>query len=146
MTHFDVNLSSGLPETVLPDPPGEATEKLLDALRLEGEERYAALGKVVANYTTLLDGWARLSESAPGVIESYAFARVGYHRGLDGLRKSGWKGAGYVRWSAPGNRGFLRCLENLRRRAEEIGEVDEAERCSLFLRQLDPDWAPSLLD
>ena len=24
-----------------------------------------------------------------------------------------------------------------------IGEVDEAERCAIFLRQLDPEWPPS---
>jgi hypothetical protein len=31
-------------------------------------------------------------------------------------------------------------VEALRRRAGEIGEVDEEQRCALFLRQLDPEW------
>ena len=56
------------------------------------------------------------------------------------LRAAGWRGSGYVRWRHPSNRGFLRSLEALRQRAEEIGEDDEEERCALFLRQLDPDW------
>ena len=55
-------------------------------------------------------------------------------------RLSGWRGSGYVRWSHPTNRGFLRALAGLARTAREIGEKDEEERCELFLRQLDPDW------
>jgi len=50
-----------------------------------------------------------------------------------------------VRWRAPTNRGFLRSLEGLRAAAAAIGEVDEEERCALFLRQLDPDWPPAEL-
>ena len=63
-----------------------------------------------------------------------------YHRGLDRLRKSGWRGSGYVRWSNETNRGFLRALEGLRSAAEAIGEIDEAQRCDEFLYQLDPGW------
>ena len=61
---------------------------------------------------------------------------------LDRLRQSGWRGNGYVRWCHETNRGFLRALDGLRATAERIGEADEAERCALFLRQLDPDWPP----
>jgi hypothetical protein len=73
-------------------------------------------------------------------VEAYAYFRVGYHRGLDALRQSGWRGSGYVRWRHPSNRGFLRAVDGLRRQAEAIGETDEALRCADFLRQLDPDW------
>jgi hypothetical protein len=76
-------------------------------------------------------------------IERYAFARVGYHRGLDALRAAGWRGSGYVRWQHEPNRGFLRSLNALRQAAGAIGEVDEEQRCDLFLRQLDPDWSSS---
>jgi hypothetical protein len=31
----------------------------------------------------------------------------------------------------------------LGRSAEALGEADEAERCALFLRQLDPGWPPA---
>ena len=83
-------------------------------------------------------GWADLADEAWGegaVVESYAFARVGYHRGLDALRRNGWKGFGPVPWEHEPNRGFLRCLNALRRAAESIGEDDEATRCAVFLRE-----------
>ena len=73
-------------------------------------------------------------------VEAYACFRVGYHRGLDRLRQSGWRGSGYVRWRHETNRGFLRALDGLRRSAAAIGEVDEERRCDEFLHQLDPDW------
>jgi hypothetical protein len=87
-----------------------------------------------------LDAWAHLAELADDDVAAYAYARVGYHRGLDALRGAGWRGNGYVRWRHPTNRGFLRSLDQLRRRAAAIGESDEEERCAVFLRQLDPDW------
>ena len=63
----------------------------------------------------------------------------------DGLRQNGWRGSGFVRWQHPSNRGFLRALAGLQRCAEAIGERDEAERCQLFLLQLDPGWPPDEL-
>ncbi len=71
-------------------------------------------------------------------MEAYAAFRVGYHRGLDRLRQSGWRGSGYVRWEHPENRGFLRSLRGLHDAAERIGEGDEADRTAQFLAQLDP--------
>ena len=65
---------------------------------------------------------------------------MGYHRGLDRLRQSGWRGSGYVRWRHETNRGFLRALDGLRRSASAIGEADEELRCDEFLHQLEPDW------
>jgi hypothetical protein len=97
----------------------------------------------VADDPTSLLGWALLGDLARDDIEAYACYRVGYHRGLDRLRQSGWRGSGYVRWRHESNRGFLRSLDGLRRIAGEIGEGEEAERCALFLRQLDPEWPPS---
>jgi hypothetical protein len=86
--------------------------------------------------------WAALAEldEARDQVAAYAFARTGYHRGLDALRAAGWRGSGYVRWRHPSNRGFLRCLDALGRLAKAIGEEDEAERCAVFLKQLDPEW------
>jgi hypothetical protein len=88
----------------------------------------------------MLGPWAALAGLARDGVEAYAYARVGYHRGLDTLRASGWRGSGYVRWRYPSNRAFLRCLDALRAAAATIGERDEEERCQLFLYQLDPDW------
>ena len=43
-------------------------------------------------------------------VTVYAYARVGYHRSLDLLRRNGWKGHGPVPWEHEPNRGFLTCL------------------------------------
>jgi hypothetical protein len=94
----------------------------------------------VAHWPGFLDAWARLGKLARGDVEAYACFRVGYHRGLDRLRQSGWRGSGYVRWREPTNRGFLRALDGLRAAAAAIGERDEEQRCDEFLHQLDPDW------
>ena len=130
-----VQLSTGLPETDLPDPaPG-----LAEALAAAGADR-DAVAAVVARAPRSIDVWAALGAAGRDDIESYAAYRVGYHRGLDALRANGWRGSGYVRWRHPSNRAFLRCLEGLRARAEAIGEHDEVERLATFLRQLEPDW------
>ena len=130
-----VQLSTGLPETILPEPaPG-----LSDALAEAGADR-DAVAAVVARAPRSVDVWAALGAVGRDDIESYAAYRVGYHRGLDALRANGWRGSGYVRWRHESNRGFLRALDGLRRAAAAIGEVAEEERCDQFLHQLDPDW------
>jgi hypothetical protein len=144
MTDRPVNLStSGPPETILPDEPAPARHALAQALALPIEQRRDAVSLVVAQHPTFLDGWARLGELGRDDVERYAAFRVGYHRGLDRLRQSGWRGSGYVRWSHEGNRGFLRALDGLRAAAGAIGETDEEERCAQFLQQLDPSWPPA---
>ncbi|HEV7886168.1 MAG TPA: DUF3151 family protein [Acidimicrobiales bacterium] len=140
MSDSPVNLSAGLPETVLPDPPAEASSRLAAALREPVDRRRDAVASVVAAFPRSIEGWARLGELARDEMEAYACFRVGYHRGLDALRAAGWRGSGYVRWERPTNRGFLRALEGLRESAAAIGEADEEERCAQFLRQLDPAW------
>ena len=143
----DVNLSpSGPPETVLPPPPGEAGAELDRALELPPDQRRTALDAIVAKFPRYIDAWAQLGRVGRDDIEAYAYFRVGYHRGLDTLRGSGWRGSGYVRWQHPTNRGFLRAVEGLEQAAGRIGEVDEQERCALFLRQLDPSWPPADFD
>ena len=144
MTDRPVQMTpSGPPETVLDDEPTEAVTALDDALARPEPERRQAVAAVVARWPRFLDAWARLGALGRDDVERYACYRVGYHRGLDRLRASGWRGSGYVRWRHPQNRGFLRALDGLRRSAEAIGEADEADRCAVFLRQLDPDWPPS---
>ena len=141
MTDRPVTLSSGLPETILDVEPPDALRALADALGIaDRSARRDAVSLVVARYPRMLDAWAQVGRLGRDPIERYAAHRVGYHRGLDRLRASGWRGSGFVRWRNEPNRGFLRALDGLRGAATEIGEADEAERCSTFLHQLDPDW------
>jgi hypothetical protein len=138
----DVNLSAGgPPETILDPEPDDAQEALRAALA-QVDGRRDAVADVCARWPRYLDAWAQLGRLGRDDVEAYAYFRVGYHRGLDRLRQSGWRGSGYVRARYETNRGFLRALDGLRGSAEAIGERDEAERCGEFLRQLDPDYAP----
>ncbi|MFJ3231560.1 DUF3151 domain-containing protein [Streptomyces sp. NPDC086787] len=125
------NLLGGPDPTYL--PANEEAYRLLDDESLPPAE-------VAARYPTFSPAWALLAEEAFAggrVIESYAYARTGYHRGLDALRRGGWKGHGPIPWSHHPNRGFLRCLAVLAQAAESIGEKDESERCRQFLRDSD---------
>ena len=101
------------------------------------------MAAVVAGHPRWSDAWAELGALGRDEIEAYAAFRVGYHRGLDTLRANGWRGSGYVRWTHESNRGFLRSLAGLARMARAINELDEAERCEIFLRQCDPSWPPA---
>jgi hypothetical protein len=144
MTDSPVNLTpGGPPETILDDEPADALAALDQALASPVAEQRDAVAAVVARWPRFLDAWAQLGQLGRDDVEGYAYHRVGYHRGLDRLRASGWRGSGYVRWRHPSNRGFLRALDGLRASADAIGETDEAERCAVFLRQLDPGWPPS---
>lgn len=124
------NLLGGPPATYLPKDP--AAQLLADGSN--------ATDVVRAHPASSL-AWAELAEAALGRaddLEAYAFSRVGYHRGLDALRRSGWKGHGPVPWSHEPNQGFLRCLSALVSASERIGDTLEAERCRGFLRDCDP--------
>ena len=121
-----VNLLGGPPATLLPPQP-------------DAEKRVAsgvAPVDIAAKYPTFSLAWALLAEEALDggrPVEAYAYARTGYHRGLDALRRNGWKGHGPVPWSHEPNQGFLRCLAALATAAGEIGEADEEQRCWTFL-------------
>jgi len=97
--------------------------------------------QVATEHPSSSAAWAALAEEALDRefwIEGYAYARTGYHRGLDSLRKAGWRGTGPVPWSHGPNQGFLRALHALAVAAAVIGESDEAERCQKFLDDCDP--------
>ncbi|MGI8718324.1 MAG: DUF3151 domain-containing protein [Lapillicoccus sp.] len=126
----------GMPETRLPQDPG--------AERLAGGEPALA---VAAAYPSSSLAWAVLAEEALEAdrpVEGYAFARTGYHRGLDALRRAGWRGQGPVPWSHVPNRGFLRALAALARAAGAVGEQAEEARCSSFLRESSREAADAL--
>ena len=138
-----VNVSgTGPPNVVLPEVDSTMQAELDAALASPERDRRDAVARVVAHHPRYLAAWAALGDVARDSIESYMAYRVGYHRGLDALRANGWKGSGYVRWSAKTNHGFLNCLDGLARTASVIGETDEATRCSQFLLQCDPNGRP----
>ena len=124
----------------------EPTLLPVDPAAAELDRGTDATGVAAAHPTSSL-AWAVLAERAlddGATITAYAYARTGYHRGLDQLRRSGWKGFGPVPWSHGPNRGFLRALGALHRAAASIGEDDEAERCRVVLTDSDPDAAAAL--
>jgi hypothetical protein len=137
------DLMAGPPPTLLPEDPAAAETgagtDLRDVVRRHPESPFA---------------WAALAEQAlaaatPGGavddVTAYAYARVGYHRSLDLLRRNGWKGHGPVPWSHEPNRGFLRALAALATAAGRIGETAEEQRCRDFLRDSSQEAYDTLL-
>lgn len=152
------DLLGGPPPTQLPEP-AEPTR-----LRAAGTDPVL----LAARFPAFSAAWADLAEAqlaelgsgqpaaggAPGgdattlapAVAAYAYARVGYHRGLDALRRAGWKGAGPVPWDHEGNRGYLRSVAALGRAAAAVGEAAEAHRCADLLRDGDPAAVDALGD
>jgi Protein of unknown function (DUF3151) len=133
------DLMAGPPPTHLPEDPAAAD--------LAGG---ADIKDVVRRHPESPLAWATLAEEAlvdarADDVTAYAYARVGYHRSLDLLRRNGWKGHGPVPWSHEPNRGFLRALAALAEAARRIGETAEEARCRDFLRDSSPEAADALL-
>jgi hypothetical protein len=102
---------------------------------------------VAAAHPTSSAAWAALASAALAAgrpVEAYAYARTGYHRGLDALRRAGWKGQGPVPWAHEPNQGFLRAVHTLSLAAAAIGEQDEAARCAHLLADSDPEAAAAI--
>ncbi|NDK31505.1 DUF3151 domain-containing protein [Nesterenkonia haasae] len=119
------------PEPTLLPPEPEVVESLAT-----GEEPV----DLAAKHPTSSLVWALLAEEALDAgytVEGYAYARVGYHRGLDTLRANGWRGQGPVPWEHEPNRGFLRSLAALGQAAAAIGELGEVERIGNLLHDCD---------
>ncbi len=140
MSSFTGNdLMAGPPATHLPIDPAAA--------ELSAGE---APADVVRRHPESPAAWAALATLARDEkaddVTVYAYSRVGYHRSLDMLRRNGWKGTGPVPWEHEPNRGFLTSLALLALSARAIGESDEWERCSTFLRDSSKTAADTLLD
>src|SRR5215467_5567159 len=133
------------PPVVLPPDPDDSAQQVAAALgAFQAGQRAASayrtqLSAIAARYPTCLNAWAALGELAlpDDIIAAYAYFRVGYHRGLDRARGSGWRGTQQLRWEDEGNRGFLRCLHGLMCAARAIGEAAEVARIHQFLLELD---------
>jgi hypothetical protein len=134
---FDNNLLGGPPPTRL--LPNVEAQEAVNAGTDPTE--------VAAHHPDFSAAWAALAErSLAGgePVAAYAYARTGYHRGLDQLRRSGWKGFGPIPFDHEPNQGFLRALAALAAAAQAIGEVEEYERCRDFLAEADPEAADKL--
>ena len=132
------DLMAGPPPTHLPADPADA--------ELAGGGDPAS---VVRRHPASPTAWAALAQQARDQgaddVTVYAYARVGYHRSLDMLRRNGWKGHGPVPWEHEPNRGFLRALAALATAAGRIGEAPEEARCREFLRDSSPTAYDALL-
>jgi len=136
MTHQ--NLLAG------PTPPPTFLPENADAARaLQAGEEPAV---VAARYPSYCAAWAELAARtlSRDPVTAYAYARTGYHRGLDQLRGAGWRGHGPIPWEHEANRGFLRSLYFLGAAATAIGEADEAHRTEEFLQDSSPAAAAAL--
>lgn len=128
---------------------GEPSPTLLPdhALSRDALASGATPEKVAAAYPAASLPWALLAEAAldgDREVEAYAYARTGYHRGLDALRRAGWKGTGPIPWSHEPNQGFLRALAALGRAAALIGEDEERDRVATFIKDSDSEAANAL--
>jgi hypothetical protein len=127
------DLMAGPPPTLLPADPASAElaegAQALDVVRRHPESPFA--------WATLAE--ESLADADVDDVTAYAYARVGYHRSLDALRRNGWKGHGPVPWEHEPNRGFLRSLAALAEAAGRIGEDHEHDRCDQFLRDSSPE-------
>ena len=88
---IDQNLLGGPPPTLLPD----------DVAPREALAGGADPEAVVRDHPASSRAWAALADRAwdeARVVDTYAYARVGYHRGLDALRRNGSKGHGPIPW------------------------------------------------
>ncbi len=125
------NLFGEPPETFLPEDSGAS-------------DLAAGVGPadVVREHPDSTVAWALLADEALADgrdVEGYAYARTAYHRSLDALRRSGWKGHGPVPWSHEPNRGFLRSLAALATASQMVGDDAEAHRCREFLHESSPE-------
>ena len=140
-----LNISLEQPISLPPDPADSGqqvaqAQAALQAGQLSTTAYRSQLSSIAAAYPTCLSAWAALGELAlpDDVIAAYAFFRVGYHRGLDRARTSGWRGTQPMPWTYETNRGFLICLHGLMQAASTINEEAEATRTRQFLFDLDP--------
>ena len=132
------DLLAGPPPTRLPDDHAQVREGLdagADPAQLAADHPAASLAWAVLAEQTL--GGQDGSGDDPGTVRAvtaYAYARTGYHRGLDALRRAGWRGKGPIPADHEPNPGVLRALAALSLAAGLVGEDDEAERCAQVLR------------
>ncbi len=143
------DLMAGPPPTRLPEDPAAAAlasgTPAAEVVRAHPESPLAWATLAEQSLADDPDDAGDDSGDSLRQVTAYAYARVGYHRSLDLLRRNGWKGNGPVPWEHEPNRGFLRALAALAVAAGRIGELPEADRCASFLRESSPTAFEALL-
>ena len=125
-----------------PQPTRLPTDPAVEEILAGGPDAF--LG-IASRYPASSLCWALLAEGAlsartlTGDLTAYAFARTGYHRGVDALRHAGWHGRGPIPWDHEPNRGFLRSVWALACAAQRLDAHEEAERFVTFLREASED-------
>jgi len=124
-------------ENLLPPEPTLLPDDGADADARADLTAGAELRDVAREHPSSSYVWALLAERALAddgdPVAAYAYARTGYHRGLDALRRAGWRGRGPIPAEHVPNQGFLRALLALEEAAEAIGEDDEVARVARLL-------------
>lgn len=124
----------GIPETRLP-------EDFVDVEVAAALEEHRSPRDLAREHPESPLVWAELARDAlceGDEVAAYAYARTGYHRGLDALRRSGWRGQGPIPAAHAPNRGFLTALTLLGEASRRIGDHAEADRIQEFLQDADP--------
>ena len=130
------NLFAGPPATYLPEDPAAA--------ELAAGADPAA---VAAAHPASLAAWAALAERALDRgewVTAYAYARTGYHRGLDQLRRLGLDGSRPDPLGARAEPGLPALAARAGPGRGAIGEQDEERRCQEFLHDSSPAAAAAL--
>lgn len=130
-----------LPESVGSEVPEMRAPEELKALAVADPKDSGVWAALAAHAMKDASG-----EDTSRYVTAYAYARTGYHRGLDALRSNGWRGTGPVPWSHEPNRGVLRAIMMLALAARAIGEEDEYIRCLNLVHDCDPSAADQITD
>ena len=122
MSDQPIQMSAGLPTTVLPE--SDAAERDALAQALAAPDPKPAIAAIVAANPRSLDGLVGVRRPQRR-RDRAATPPTGSAITEDSTRcvRTDGVAPGYVRWSAPGNHGFLRSLLGLGLMAEAIGEA-----------------------
>ena len=136
------------PPVKLPEDPAQA-----EASNFSPQELAAKFPASPYEWAELAEAELKAAQSSSDTtaepaafITAYAFARTGYHRGLDRLRGNGWKGWGPVPFDHEPNQGVLRAIAALGHASQAIGETEEYDRLRQMLSDADPASVATLLD
>lgn len=134
-------ISSGPRQNLLGTPETRLAEDFIDVEIADRLDDGAEPSDLAREHPESPLVWGTLAQDALAEgeeITAYACARTGYHRGLDALRRAGWRGHGRIPASHRPNRGFLLALVMLGETSRRLGDQAEVDRVQEFLAEADP--------